>query len=335
MLDLLAADGVPRLSAPPGEPVPSWDMNDLVLRQCVTCSEAATSIVCYRPDGLPVAKCAQCNTLFLPLIPSDVQLNKYYQRYSEAKPYLQDRRNVPGNIENAAPKSIKQLILKTLSTFNGLRGTVTSVSEACEALVRTGGVTGKRVLEIGPGPHAGMLDELAKWGAYGEALELDERASLRLEVRGFKVHRDISDINGEFDIIYAGMMLEHISNPRGFLTNLSSKAAKIGTRILLSVPNAEQAQQSAGDWIGFRVDLEHLNYFDLTSLSKLLSDVGFQIELSWKFGHPILPDYLAMADRSAFLAAARQALGARVVIGRDPLREGGEFSLAVMARKWA
>jgi hypothetical protein len=201
----------------------------------------------------------------------------------------------------------------------------------CELLIRTGGLDGKKVLEIGPGQTGGILGEVKLWGGYGLAVEVDKSATDSLIRLGMEVYSDISQVKQKVDIIYMSMILEHVRDPAAMLKRLA-EITNTGGRILIKVPNGGQALGLGHNWIGFRVDLEHLNYFDQKSLNSILLKAGYQTECVWLTSQPILPEYLRMADRNQFITSAKKKLRRGIICTNDPFSNAGEFMLTVLAR---
>jgi hypothetical protein len=325
-----------RLKAAPGEPVPVWDFDRLEKRPCIVCSSPDHEQICVRPDGLSVVRCLQCGCTYLHIVPNDEQLQDYYHQYSESKLYIRHKTAV------ANPSRLRSALICALKAAKGVAGTSLSnmirgrlnfpVSDSCEILIRTGGLEGKSVLELGPGRFGGILPEASRWGARGLAVEVDGGAVQSLQGLGIEVVDDISKAPAGIEVVYAGMVLEHLKDPGQVLNELSSKVIA-GGRLLIRVPNGGQSRNMGANWIGFRVDLEHLNYFDSGSLSSLLSRAGFQTECVWLTSNPVLPDYLCMADRNCFIDYARTRFNRKIKAKPDVMLEGGEFMLTVLARR--
>jgi hypothetical protein len=328
---------VPILSAPSGEVIPKWDTNKLENRNCIVCGSNEYKVICYRPDSLEVGQCTNCFTLYLPIVPDEEQLREFYCSYAKTKAYMQEQ---PAIFRDSLFSDSMRLLRKLLrDTSVGLRlrkmmlrRRPVVISEICELLIRTGGIEGKRILEVGPGKTVGILPDIAFWGGRGIAIEIDPVSSKAISDRGFRVFSDISEITSKVDVIYASMVLEHLKDPALFMRKFAGACVQ-GGRLIVRVPNAGQANQLGGNWIGFRVDLEHLNYFDQRSLNTLLFQSGFNSECVWLSAQPILPEYLGMADRNRFLAFARGVLGKRVKCSLDILTGSGNFTLSVLARK--
>lgn len=316
--------------------MPQWDLDRLEKRCCILCSCENQAPVCFRPDGLVVAKCSQCGSLFLPLVPGDEDLQRYYDRYSEHKGYIQEKLKVsPPSWGRKAAIASAGALKKMLGNRFASRVKSRSqygVSDICEMLIRTGGVEGKTILEVGAGRFGGILPELGRWGGRGVAIEVDGSALKAINALGIEVYPDISQAPSDFDIVYAGMVLEHVKAPFKMLEELHQKA-KPGGRIVLTVPNGGQAAFVGANWIGFRVDLEHLNYFCSSALCNLLAKAGFEPECIWTSSQPILPQYFEMADRNNFIEFARRRYSRRIVPMRDFLFQDGDFMLTVLGRK--
>ena len=104
--------------------VPEWDFSNLVHRVCPACLNDDNVDICQRPDRLVVSKCTQCEMIYLPLIPSNEQLRRFYSVYSTYKVF--------------SPPSLLYRIFK----FN-------SQNPHLNILLSTGGIRGKKICEIG------------------------------------------------------------------------------------------------------------------------------------------------------------------------------------------
>lgn len=327
----------PLLSAPSGENIPKWDTSTLEKRDCIVCGCNDYKVVCYRPDRLEVGQCVCCSAFYLPAVPGEDELLTYYKSYSRTKGYMQERPLLVGKPSEKTKIGMMRRKLRGTRVGERIhrilrRQRPVVVSEICELLVRTGGIEGKHILEIGPGISGGILQEVAGWGGQGIAIEIDPISSKAISDRGVKVFSDISEMTCKADVIYASMVLEHLKDPALFLKRLSAVCTQ-GGRIIVRVPNAGQVIQRGANWIGFRVDLEHLNFFDQQSLNTLLFQSGFNTECVWLSAQPILPEYLGMADRNRFLEFAQSVFRERVRCYQDILTGSGDFMLSILARK--
>jgi hypothetical protein len=327
-----------RLPAVTGEPLPQWDASHLRARRCFSCGADDSAIICNRPDGLAVVRCRGCSAMYLPLIPSTKDLLKFYSTYSTTKLYLKQQE--PGGDLSWNQKIAMKVasVARVLGIYPFLRVLAhlrppLSISSMVELLIRSGGVRGKSALEIGPSSHGGMLPELRNLGARVAAVEIDSYAEESLTRMSIPSYRDISLVPGTTEIVIAMMVLEHLEDPQQFLISIATKMDP-GGRILVTVPNAGQSIEMGDTWVGFRLDLEHLNYFTSGSLCRLLDKAGLYPECIWKSGQPMLSSSLPFADRLAVKQEVESLLGRSVQMAdHDPFGSQGEFTLGILARR--
>ena len=317
----------------PGEAVPHWDTHQLESRPCVVCISKDRSTFSIRPDGLAVARCLGCGALFLPLVPNDEELRRYYLNYSKFKPYLgaQADQGPPLSLGHKFKASVAKSSAWRFARKVVLGRRSVQLSADCEILMRTGGLAGKVLLELGPGGDGGLLPEAMAWGSKGVAVEVDSDVAAAIRSRGIDVFGHIADVRQRVDIVYASMVLEHLVDPLQTLRAIA-RTMNPGGRIFVRVPNAGQVASRGPNWIGFRVDLEHLNYFEERSLTALLEGAGFLAECSWQESQPILASYHESANRLKFLSELARGNGQTIAARpTDPL-QAGTYSLSVLAR---
>jgi hypothetical protein len=276
--------------------------------------------------------------MYIPLIPSAEDLLKFYSTYSTTKLYLRPQNQ--GHKDSRGQRIKKQVVslARTLGFQSFLRNFIhlrrpLSVSSLAEILIRSGGVAGQSALEIGPSGHGGMLTELRLLGARVAAVEIDPGAESSLSLMSIPCYKNIALIPDVSDIVIAAMVLEHVEDPQQFLSSIASKMVP-GGRILITVPNAGQSLDAGASWVGFRVDLEHINYFTSESLCKILVKSGLFPECIWKSQQPMLPSSLPFADRQAVRREMESFLGRAVQLAdSDPFGSHGEFTLGILARR--
>jgi SAM-dependent methyltransferase len=163
-------------------------------------------------------------------------------------------------------------------------------------------------------------------GARVRGVELDRAAQEYLASIGIETS---GELNGQenADIVTALQVIEHLEDPRKFLARVSQNLVKDG-RLLLSLPNGGEFEQVGAAWIGFRVDLEHFNYFSVKTLARLLQSEGLYVEHAWTHTQPQICRAGAPrdADRLLWGLLPLSARTSRV------MRCGG-FVLTVLARK--
>ena len=144
----------------------------------------------------------------------------------------------------------------------------------------------RRLIDIGSGP--GFFIKTAKdrgWRTLG--IEPSRQAaaharSLGLEVvEGFFGPAAALGL-GRFDVVHMNNVLEHVPHPIE-LVAAARDLLQPGGLLCLNVPNdfspfqeAARSSLGLGEW--WVAPPHHLNYFDFTSLSRLVSRMGFRIE---------------------------------------------------------
>ena len=102
-----------------------------------------------------------------------------------------------------------------------------------------------RVLDIGCGEGA-FLDQLKGKGHKTHGIELNPAGAQRCREKGHhifsKMHRDISldETGGQFDLVSAFHVLEHVTDPVGFIKD-AMRLARPGGFIAIAVPNMKGA----------------------------------------------------------------------------------------------
>jgi hypothetical protein len=285
---------------------------------------------------LLVAQCVACGALFLPQVPRAEDLEVFYRSYALTKPYLQNQRAGRPQTMFLGTKSLVRMVRSVLRKagvghYLERKRTLRS-SSPCGILVRTGGLNGKTLVEVGPGPGGGILPEARLWGARGIAVDVDPVASELVAGMGFTVYGTVESIPQVIDAFVAWHVLEHLSDPRSVLMEMARRSQR-GTRILVQTPNGGQALSGGPQWIGYRVDLEHLNYFTERSLSMSLVQAGFYPECSWTESQPVLPYYLeGHGHRTPARRLRERDRRLRTVDEVDATRSPGSFALTVLAR---
>lgn len=240
--------------------VPKWDMNDLVARSCPVCGQTDGERFCQRPDHLVVEACRTCRMMFVRQMPSERQLTAYYQTYAAHKGYAKGK---PLSWIECVAASSQNLYI--------------------ELLEQTGGLVGRTVLDIGC--STGGFSEIIKFnGGCPEGVEIDASAREEASSRGLTVHADLPQ-SGQYDVTCALQVLEHLSNP-GEMVAAMARLTKPEGRIVVGVPNAAEVTRLGRDWVGFRVDLEHFNYFTVGTMADLLRRHGLLVEHFWEHRQP-------------------------------------------------
>jgi 2-polyprenyl-3-methyl-5-hydroxy-6-metoxy-1,4-benzoquinol methylase len=272
--------------------IPKWSLNNCATRKCPLCRKDNESLL-LRPDRLPVAHCADCHLWYVSRLPPADEILKFYQGY-----WFSFR-----------PKDLSQRYATSLlSGKDPLRGDI----RLNRLSVLAGGLEGRRLLEVGCG--AGELLVAAKHrGATVFANDVSNEACTFVgEQLGIPVFQgELSDSRfthqfGQMDIIVMSDLIEHPVEPIATL-EAALNILRPGGLLLLLTPNGSAAGDnvhSATRWVGFRVDLEHLQYLSTGTISVLAGRYYCQIEHLETLGYPGLdgidrpPALVGSANRS-------------------------------------
>lgn len=296
--------------------VPTWDLGDLISRDCPGCDCKTATSVCRRPDKLDVVRCTACGLAFVRQVPSDKQLLAFYQRYAFYKGYS-DHRDVP-----ARRLSWRELVFHC------------SQNLYIEALEETGGIAGRSVLDMGC--STGDFLQLIRFKkGMPRGVEIDGSARAAAQSLGFQVD-ETPPAEGSFDVITAFHVLEHLPDPRSYVAKMAKLVRPEG-RVIVAVPNATETRDFASAWIGFRVDLEHLNFFDVGSLSQMLQREGLFVEHCWQHHQPSLirTDLPSVPRSNSLRDRAERWMERFDRIISPPAKRflDGSFSLSIVARR--
>lgn len=288
--------------------IPEWDLGALCHRACPVCNGDAPRRVSYRPDGLHVMACSSCGMLYLSDIPSTQAIARLYEQY--------------GSFKRFAPQR--------LSWWEAKRA---AARDPYIAILReSGGLERQSLIEIGC--SFGRFLQLARdCGAEVTGVDLDDAALSHLQSLGIAGLKALPDLT-KVDIVCAFNLLEHLEHPQDLIGKISRSLAEDG-RFLLTVPNGGEYQEIGSSWLGFRVDMEHLNYFALKSLSMILNRLGLFVEQFWIHKQPSIS-----RGRISPPSTQRTSYWYRKIVQRafkcpetTAFATRGTFALTVLARK--
>ncbi|MBK7399930.1 MAG: methyltransferase domain-containing protein [Myxococcales bacterium] len=141
-----------------------------------------------------------------------------------------------------------------------------------------------RVLEIGCSVGAAIDYCRVAWGAHARGLEPSAYGAAGAVQFGFPVERRFIEQlpeNELYDLIYATEVLEHVEDPRAFLTAIEKRLSPSGM-VLITTPRAENVTRSArpGDLYATLSAGAHRFIPSRRALEGLLIDAGF-LHLDW------------------------------------------------------
>lgn len=261
--------------------IPQWDIHHSRPRDCPFC-ESKNKVFFKRPDNLPVSFCENCETWYINQIPSTSEINSFYNGY-----YYSHR---PMELTQ---KAVDKMIKKASKTA--------LVNWHLQAILRLhSGPDPIRILEVGCGIGQFLL-EAKSLGADVIGCDLSPEAcdfvnnNLGITVFQSELHLCASAI-GQVDAIVMRDFIEHPVKPM-----IDIKAAigilKPRGSLLFHTPNGGEAGttlMTAHKWVGFRVDLEHLQYLSPYTVNWLSRKFNMRIERLEVSGFPRLDGFKSL-----------------------------------------
>ncbi len=253
--------------------IPKWDLGHLNPRNCPFC-KASNKSVLKRPDQLPVAICKRCGCCYINHLPHLSDIIKLYDGYYHTqRPTDLSDKTVSRMVENASKASKTNWQLQTLLNLHTSRGQM-------------------RILDVGCG-FGRFLLAARSLGADVVGCDLSPEAcsfannKLAITVYQSELHLCSSSI-GSVDAVVMNDFIEHPADP---LIEIQAAVSilKPGGLLLIHTPNGGEAGttiETAINWVGFRVDLEHLQYLSPHTVNWLSQKYGLRIERLETSGFP-------------------------------------------------
>lgn len=255
--------------------VPGWPHEQAAERACPLCDLPRPSVL-RRPDGLPLAHCAACHLWFVARVIPEDDLRRFYSDYwGRFRPAPGTPTSVRRFREAAEAGAARDIRLQRL-----------------EALL--GGLGGRRILDVGCGLGAFLAAARAR-GADVIGQEVSRAACefVREKIGVSALHEPLESVGkavGPVDAVVMIDVLEHLARPKEALASVW-RMLPPGGLLLLWTPNGGAAGSSlerARSWVGFRVDLDHLQYFSAATIDCLRDGGGWRIEHLESVGFPDL-----------------------------------------------
>ena len=186
---------------------------------------------------------------------------------------------------------------------------------------------GRSLLDVGA--YCGYFLDVARQGGFSpEGLELSKWASDRARSLGFEVHAETiaeREASGQrYDVVTMWDVIEHVADPRAELQSAFRLIEPGGTLHLSTIDAGSLVARGMGRRWPWLMDM-HLYYFDRSTMTRLLHEVGFRSISVGDYTHYVSLRYLlAKMEALAGPAAPAVASAARVVPGgwRVPVNLG-------------
>jgi SAM-dependent methyltransferase len=211
--------------------------------------------------GLSYIGCPECDTAYISPRPTPAMLEEYY-RTSELYEYW-NKYIFPASEEARRERIMRPRLNRLLD-----------ICSRHNAPHRT-------LVEVGPG-FGTFAQEAVASGRFQRVLVVEPAPSLAATCRsrGLEViEQPIEQVrlpDGGADVVAAFEVIEHLFSPREFL-NACARNVVPGGLLLLTCPNGRGFEVEVLGPLADTIDTEHLNYFNPASLSRLVSDCGFEV----------------------------------------------------------
>ncbi|MFC1553794.1 class I SAM-dependent methyltransferase [candidate division KSB1 bacterium] len=231
-----------------------FEEKDLEFTNCPLCNSGNNSTI-YGFSPFNVVKCTECSFFFLNPRLTEDRVREIYRE----EDYFS------GSECGYSDYSSQELALRR--TFRKLLSNL----EKC-------GLTGGSLLEIGCG-YGYLLDEAKGLFEYRAGTEFSKKALDKAEeITDIVIHGGVDDIGKEreFDCIIAVQVIEHVYDPKKFVSDLAGHL-KPGGVLVLAAPNIGGFWHYVmrKKWASFILP-EHVQYFDKISIQRLLIESGMK-----------------------------------------------------------
>jgi 2-polyprenyl-3-methyl-5-hydroxy-6-metoxy-1,4-benzoquinol methylase/ribosomal protein S27E len=233
--------------------------NEFIIVDCPACGSKNYK-KSFEKYTLNYVLCEECETTFINPRPSPELLEEFYKT-SKRYDYW-DKVIFPASEDARREKIFKpraERIIEICKRHNTKRDTIMDVGAGfgtfCEEIKKLNFF--KRVIAVEPTPSLAETCSKRKLEVINKRIE---------EVK----------INMNVDVVTCFEVIEHLFSPKEFILGCKSIISKNGI-IVITCPNIKGFDISLLKEVSESIDTEHLNYFNLNSLSSLLESCGFQV----------------------------------------------------------
>lgn len=215
----------------------------------------------FQKYELSYLTCQQCATLYISPRPTPAILGEYY---ATSENYVYWNKYIFPASEDVRREKIFR-----------------PRSERLMAICERHGVPRGTLLEVGAG-FGTFCEEITRLAFFSRVIAVEPTPDLAATCRrkGLEViERPVEEVqigSAAVDAIASFEVIEHLFSPKEFLAVCSNLLKDNGV-LVLSCPNGQGFDVSVMGAIADTVDVEHLNYFNPASLSRLVEAAGFEI----------------------------------------------------------
>lgn len=217
---------------------------------CIVC-DSKKIIQIFEKKGKKFFKCTKCGYTFQFPIPTEFELEKYYEKSYQNGLYKIFTDESKMKLDNAIYRFNK------ISKF----------------------IKGKNILDVGCA-DGHFIAIASKKGYECTGIDISNTAVEQAQNKGLRVFNmtiENFEYNKKFDNIVCFDILEHVREPQKFVDEIKNRLTTEG-KIFISTPNKRSVfQKLMGKYWFFYIPEEHLNYFDNVTIKKFLTANGFVI----------------------------------------------------------
>ena len=255
--------------------IPQWNALSETPRACPFCGTYSAPLF-LRPDRLPIARCATCSCYYVAVALGEETLTTFYARYWQ----------------DTCPRHLTAELARYLKYSARAR----LLSDPCllKATALLGTWDGKKVLDVGCGfgEKASIMQGL---GAQVNGIDISESAvAFCKDLLGIQTAvlrpEQVHDIE-TYDVVTMFEFCEHPLNPLAAIRSVMG-ALRNGGYLILVTPNGTAGDavdiQGGHEWLGFRVDLEHMQYLHVDTIAFLAQRLRCRVVHLEQFGYRTL-----------------------------------------------
>jgi 2-polyprenyl-3-methyl-5-hydroxy-6-metoxy-1,4-benzoquinol methylase len=226
---------------------------------CNLCGSDARRPYCPE-NGLGLVQCQQCGFVYVSPRPDADELyalygETYFHNNESGVVGYTDYINDESNIRKTAQRRLRHL----------------------EGYLQAG-----KLLDVGCATGF-FLDEARRCGWIAQGLDVSSfGVEYAQEHFGLDtVHSTLTDFDaqpGSYDLVTLWDVIEHVPDPTAYVKK-SAELLRSGGVISLATPDVDSlpARLAGKRWVGYKLSEEHVYYFSVTTLTRLLNDAGFDV----------------------------------------------------------